>query len=592
MTVSLNFFPLPPWVSPPLEMPLSLAQVNTTSAPVNTTSFDGFINEMSSTLGAFLPSLIWAIVILIVGWIVATIAAAITKSVLKRTSIDDRLANMVMGNDQSRDVPVEAWVATTVYWVILIFTLIAFLNALNLEVVSEPLNGFLQEIFQYLPRIGGALILLAVAWATATIVKVLVTQGLARFNLDDRLSEQMGQEGRSPIVVNETIGSILYWFIFLLFVPLILSALELPGLLAPIETLINDFLQAIPRILTAGIILLVGWFIARIVRKIVTNLLQATQADRLGARFGLSSSPTTTATPPPATTAPGTPPPPPSSFRSAGGPSTSGPSTSSGMSLSELTGTIVFVLILIPAVVAALNELNIEAISAPAISMLELVLDAIPRIIMAGVVLAVAYVVGQFVADLVTGLLRSAGFDNIFGILGLPELNTSRSRVDNIDAEGRPATRVEPASTSPSEVVGLIALVGVVLFGAITATEILGFETLSTIVRAILQISARVLSGVVVFAVGLYFANLAFRLISNMGGSQANILAQAARIALIALVTAMGLQQMGVATDIVNLAFGLLLGAVAVAIAIAFGLGGRDIANEQIREWLNTFKQR
>jgi len=163
MTVSLNFFPLPPWVSPPLEMPLSLAQVNTTSAPVNTTSFDGFINEMSSTLGAFLPSLIWAIVILIVGWIVATIAAAITKSVLKRTSIDDRLANMVMGNDQSRDVPVEAWVATTVYWVILIFTLIAFLNALNLEVVSEPLNGFLQEIFQYLPRIGGALILLAVA---------------------------------------------------------------------------------------------------------------------------------------------------------------------------------------------------------------------------------------------------------------------------------------------------------------------------------------------------------------------------------------------------------------------------------------------
>lgn len=564
-----------------MEIPVSLAQVNT--APL-----ESFVDEMSLTLGAFLPSLIWAIVILIAGWIVATIAASITKGILKRTSLDDRLANMVMGQDPNRDVPVEAWIATAVYWVILIFTLIAFLNALNLEVVSEPLNQFLQEIFQYLPRIGGALLLLAVAWATATIVKVLVTQGLARFNLDDRLSEQMGQEGSSPIVVNETIGSILYWFIFLLFVPLILSALELPGLLAPIEELINEFLQAIPRILTAAIILAVGWLIARIVRKIVTNLLRATQADQLGARFGFSSgAPTTTPATPAA--APGTPPPPPSSMR--------GSSTSSdtGMSLSELAGTIVFVLILIPAVVAALNELDIEAISGPAISMLELVLDSIPRIIMAGVVLAVAYVVGQFVSDLVTGLLRSAGFDNIFGILGLPELNTPRSRVDNvdaIDAEGRPATRVETASTSPSEVVGLIALVGVVLFGAITATEILGFETLSTIVRAILRISARVLSGVVVFAVGLYFANLAFRLIRNMGGSQANILAQAARIALIALVTAMGLQQMGVATDIVNLAFGLLLGAVAVAIAIAFGLGGRDIANEQIREWLNSFKQR
>jgi hypothetical protein len=48
---------------------------------------------------------------------------------------------------------------------------------------------------------------------------------------------------------------------------------------------------------------------------------------------------------------------------------------------------------------------------------------------------------------------------------------------------------------------------------------------------------------------------------------------------------------MGVATDIVNLAFGLLLGAIAVAIALAFGLGGRDIAAEQVRNWLNSFRQ-
>jgi hypothetical protein len=53
----------------------------------------------------------------------------------------------------------------------------------------------------------------------------------------------------------------------------------------------------------------------------------------------------------------------------------------------------------------------------------------------------------------------------------------------------------------------------------------------------------------------------------------------------------MALQQMGVATNIVNLAFGLLVGAIAVAIALAFGLGGRDIASEQIREWLGSFKR-
>lgn len=513
-----------------------------------------FLSEMSMTLGNFLPSLISAIVILVVGWILATVVAAVVKGILKRTTLDNRLATMIMGQDPDQSPPIEQWVAASVYWVILIFTLVAFLNALKLEVVSEPLNDFLQQIFQYLPRIGGAAVLLGVAWATATVVKILITQGLARFNLDDRLADQTG-EGGSPFVLNETIGNILYWFVFLLFLPLILSALDFEGLLTPVEALIDQFLQAIPRIITAGIIFLVGWFAARIVRNVVTNLLQATQADRLGARFGLSET-----------------------------------GDDGGIALSKLAGTIVYVLILIPTAVSALNELDIEAISGPAITMLERILAVVPQVLMAGIVLVVFYVIGQVVSDLVTSVLRSIGFDNIFTILGLPELSTPQAETV-VNAEGQPEVRVESAAKTPSEFAGLIALVGIVLFGAITATEILQFEALTTIVQAILRVSVRVLSGLVVFAIGLYFANLAFRLIRNMGGGQANILAQAARIAIIALVGAMGLQQMGVATDIVNLAFGLLLGAVAVAIAISFGLGGRDIASEQIREWLNAFKQ-
>ncbi|MCG8368062.1 MAG: mechanosensitive ion channel, partial [Pseudanabaenales cyanobacterium] len=159
------------------------------------------------------------------------------------------------------------------------------------------------------------------------------------------------------------------------------------------------------------------------------------------------------------------------------------------------------------------------------------------------------------------------------------------------DAEGQPSTTIQAPSRTPAEIVGLIVLVAIVLFGVITATEILQFGALTDIVRAVLRVASRVLSGVVVFAVGLYLANLAFRLIANMRGAQANTLAQTARIAIIALVGAMALQQMGVATNIVNLAFGLLLGAIAVAIAIAFGLGGRDVAAEQLRAWLGAFKQ-
>jgi hypothetical protein len=255
-----------------------------------------------------------------------------------------------------------------------------------------------------------------------------------------------------------------------------------------------------------------------------------------------------------------------------------------------LAGTLAYVLVLIPALIAALNELKIDAISGPAIAMLEQVITTIPQIIMAGVVVAVAYFIGQFLANLVTELLRSAGFDNILGVLGLPELSLGHNAPPASEwgaEESAPARR-----QGPSEIAGIVTLVAVVLFGAVMATEILNFPALTEIVRAILRIGARVLSGVVVFALGLYLANLAFRLVNAMGTSQAKVLAQAARIAVITFSGAMALQQMGVATDIVNLAFGLLLGAIAVAIAIAFGLGGRDVASEQIREWLNGFRQR
>jgi len=84
----------------------------------------------------------------------------------------------------------------------------------------------------------------------------------------------------------------------------------------------------------------------------------------------------------------------------------------------------------------------------------------------------------------------------------------------------------------------------------------------------------------------LYVANVARNVILSTAGAQANFLSQAARLAIVVLATAMGLRQMGIADDIVNLAFGLMLGAIAVAVALAFGLGSRDIAARQVESWM------
>ena len=364
--------------------------------------------------------------------------------------------------------------------------------------------------------------------------------------------------------LSETIGNALYWFIFLLFLPAILSTLGLEGTLLPVQQLLYEILGILPNILGAILIAAIGWFIAQVVRRIVTNLLAATGFDQLGARFGLRG-------------------------------------TTEGQSLSWIIGTVVYVLILIPTAIAALNQLQIDAISVPAIAMLNQILAAIPRFFTAALILVIAYVIGQFISDLVTNILTSIGFNNVFEWIGLPSRPTRRTTVarpldiglttpPSSAMESEPVLPPTPPTRTPSELIGIIVLVGIMLFATVAATNILEFEALTLIVTGILVIAGRILAGLVVFAIGLWLANLAFNLITSSGSRQSRILGQTARIAIIALVSAMALQQMGIASDIVNLAFGLLLGAIAVAIALAFGLGARDIAAAQVREWLDSFK--
>ena len=504
-----------------------------------------------------MPNLLAAIGILILGWIVARAVAFGVRGLLKRTQLDNRLAAWIMGQRPGEKLPqTERWVAAAVYWIILAFVLVAVLNALQLQAVSEPLNRFLGEIFVYLPRLGGTLVLLGVGWAVATVARLAVIQGLRRFNLDERLAQPLqpeaGAEGApegtaakpegganevAPFLLNEALGDALYWLVLLFFLPLILDTLNLRGPLQPVQNLLDQILSMVPRILGAVVIGVVGWFLARIVRGLISNLLAATGANRLGARFGIPQ-------------------------------------------LAQTVGTVAYVLVLIPAVIAALKALEIRAISDPAVAMLEQVLRAIPRIAGSALILAVFYWLGQFLAGLVTQLLQAIGFDRLAAGLGLPSAPAPEAPA----AEGDPSTLVK--RRTPSEIAGLVVWVGVVLLGAVPAVELLQFAALTDIVEGLLVISGRVLIGALVFGIGLYLANLAHSMVKSLGNPSSGVLAQAARVAILVLVGAMALQQMGVATDIVVLAFGLVLGAIAVAVALAFGLGGRDVAAEQIRQWL------
>lgn len=476
--------------------------------------------SLLGTLGESLPGVLGALLILIIGWFVAIIVRAGIRKGLKLLRIDERV-----GASTGSEIDIASGLATGAYYVVLLVVLVAFFNALELEQVSGTLQSLVDQVFAYLPKLVAGGILLLVAWILATILRSVVGKALGATSLDDRLSSEAGMRP-----VSENLANVLYWLVILLFLPAILGALGMQGLLEPVEGMVDGFLAMLPNVLAAAAIGVVGWFVARILRDLVANLLSAAGADRLGERAGLRG--TTT--------------------------------------LSGLVGLIVYIFVFVPALVAALNALKIEAISAPATEMLGTFMGALPNIFGAAVILAVAWFVSSFIAGLISSLLGGMGFDRLPEKLGVGA-----------------AFRSE---TTPSELVGKVVVFFVMLFAVVEAANRLGFGQVSGLVGTMIAFAGQVLLGVAIIAVGFWIANLAHGAMTRVSGTQGAPLAGLARFAILGIVIAMGLRAMGLADDIVNLAFGLTLGAVAVAVALSFGLGGREAAGRQMEYWLSRLR--
>lgn len=97
--------------------------------------------------------------------------------------------------------------------------------------------------------------------------------------------------------------------------------------------------------------------------------------------------------------------------------------------------------------------------------------------------------------------------------------------------------------------------------------------------------------GSLILVIGFWLANLAYEAMDKASGPNTKGLARIGRFAILGLVLALGLRAMGIADDIVNLAFGLTLGAIAVTVALSFGLGGREPAGKLMEHWLSRFRQ-
>ncbi|MEM7330965.1 MAG: mechanosensitive ion channel [Chloroflexota bacterium] len=479
-------------------------------------------------IGTSILNILAALAILVIGYVIARLAANVVRRLLARTSLDERIAQ-TLTLEETSNLSIEDIAGRVVFWIIMLFTAVGVLQRLELPAVADPINSLLSKVTtEYLPNLGGAVLMLIVAWAVATVIRFLITKATEFLKVDERLTEHGALEDGERVSVSNSLATAAFWFIFLLFIPDILSRLGMSEIAAPVQDMFSQAITYIPNIVGAGLILLIGWFIARILRQILTNLLAAVGADALGERAGLSGS----------------------------------------RSLSSLVGTVVYTFILLFTIVSALEELSIEAISGPATTMLTTILDAVPGIFGASLVLIVSYYIARLVSGLISDLLVGIGVNEIPERLGISLTGTR----------------------TMSELIGYIIQVGIMLFAAISAAELLGSQFLANIITTFVGFAGQVILALIIFGIGLYLANLAHGFIKSAGGAQSQMTATIARMAILVLAGAMGLRQMGIADDIVNLAFGILLGALGVAAALAFGLGSREIAGQEVARLIDNIR--
>lgn len=365
-------------------------------------------------------------------------------------------------------------------------------------------------------KLAWAVLILIVTWALAKGAK------WAFAKLVDKV-EFFRRGTSSGDSIGTSLGRIVALLIWLFGLLAILQVFSLGGVMAPVQTLLNNVMGFIPKLIGAGLIFFIGLMVARIVRDLVVTGLQTVNFDKWANHGGVDS-------------------------------------VTGNPAISKTIGTIVYVLIIIPVAILALDALDLESVSAPASDMLRLILDAIPRIIGAAILLGIGYLVSRFVVQILKEVLPGLGVDRA---------------VASID--------LLPETTTASAIIARVAQVAIMLFAAIAATRLLGFPELTAILDEVLELGGRVIFGAVVILAGFLIANLLARVIGGTAG-QGTMAASIVKWAAIILFTFMGLEFMGVGEEIVRLAFGALVIGGAVAAALAFGLGGRETAGKLLED--------
>jgi hypothetical protein len=357
-----------------------------------------------------------------------------------------------------------------------------------------------------------------IAWIIAIIIgaKLLASGVSWSFaKLIDRipLLQRAGGDGQS---VGHSLGKILGLLVWLFAWILILQRLGFQSAIQPIQGLLDGIFAYVPRIVGAGLVFFIGLKVVGIVKEIVETSLGTVNLDKWAAKGGVEQ-------------------------------------LTGNSSISKTIATVIYVLLIVPVAIFALGILDVPTITVPAQSMLNMVLQAVPLIIGASLLLGLGFFIARWISNLLTTILPDLGADRAIDELG-----------------------ILPKGRSASGIIATIVSIAIMIFFAIAATNMLGFPQLTEMLSTVLDQAGSVVFGAVLIAFGVIIARLLSNLIEAATGE--GLAPTAAYYLTIGLFIFIGIKQMNIGGPIVDYAFGALAIGSAVAFALAFGLGGREAA--------------
>ncbi len=393
----------------------------------------------------------------------------------------------------------------------------------------EQLIKTVEDIFSLIGLDGkisvllSALFIFVIGRIVAKSLKKLTYKLLKKTTWDEKLlGENIGGTD-----ANTFIASFVYFVVLLFVLMLVLSTLGLESVLDPVKNLLDSLLGFLPNIIAAAVIGFIGYIIAKVASSLIG--MGSTLLNKVATKLKITDT----------------------------------------TRIAVILQKVVFIVILIPFIIQALNSLEINAISEPANNILNSVLGTLPNILAAIVIITLFVVGGKYLTNFLSELLTSLGADNL----------VQKMHLGQVIGENQ----------SISKLVGGLLYFYIVYFGILTGIEKLGLVQLNEILSSLLELSGQILFGLVILAIGNFIASMFYKVLAK--SEENKFIASIAKGAILALFVAISLRTMGIANSIVELAFGLTFGAIAVVIALAYGLGGREAAGEHMKEIIQKFKK-